>query len=101
MNTVNPELLRDLGPRWSSDVATALDRAITEVAKTELVHGGNFTVVAPALASVHVVAENYFQRQLTANIDRTDEFATRLEATATAWEDAEEQNVQNHQQGGS
>lgn len=100
MNTVNPELLRELAPRWSSEVSTALDRAITEVAKTELVHGASFTVVAPAMASVHVVAENYFQRQLEANIENAGEFALRLEATATAWEDAEEQNRRNHQQGG-
>ena len=100
MNTVNPDLLLDLAPRWSGDVSTVLDRAITEVAKTELVHGANFTIVAPALASVHVVAENYFQRQLQSNIENAAEFGTRLEATATAWQDAEDQNVQNHQDGG-
>lgn len=99
MNRVDPQLLLDLAPRWSSEVATALDRAIIEVARTEQVHSANFTIVAPALASVHVVAENYFQRQIGANVENAEEFATRLEATATAWDEAEEQNRLNHEGG--
>lgn len=101
MNTVDPQLLRDLAPRWSSEVAAALDRAVVAVARTENVHSANFTVVAPALASVHVVAENYFQRQLDAQADNAVEFKGRTEATADAWDEAEEQNRLNHQQGGS
>jgi alpha-D-ribose 1-methylphosphonate 5-triphosphate synthase subunit PhnL len=97
MNRVDPQALVDLSPRWPSEVAAALDRAITAVARTELVHSANFTVVAPALASVHVVAENYFQRQLEANVENAEEFASRLVATATAWDEAEEQNRLNHE----
>ena len=89
MPEVDPQALRDIAPRWSADVAAQLSTAITEVAKTELVHSGNFTTVAPVLASVHVVAENFMQRELQTKIEATADFATRLESTAASWEAAE------------
>ncbi|MDT0202319.1 hypothetical protein [Nocardioides sp. AE5] len=90
MGRVDPAALRDLAPQWTNAVEPHLDRAIREVAKTELVHFANFTVVAPSLASTHVVVENFMQRELERKSNDVADFNSRLVTTADNWCDAEE-----------
>jgi hypothetical protein len=90
---VDPEAVQDLAKRMDAAVTPHLELAKSTLHEASGLTAGMFTSVTFTLASVHAVAVEFMEQELTTKLQDVQDFRTNLNATAKAWARTEEHNT--------
>lgn len=90
---VDPEAVQDLAKRMDAAVTPHLETAQSTLHDARGLVAGMFTTVTFTLASVHAVAVEFMEQELTTKLQDVQDYRTNLNDTARAWARTEDHNT--------